>query len=422
MSDKKPRKAAIIFILITILIDVLAIGIVIPVLPGLVKELLGENSQQASWYVGVIAASYALMQFTFAPIFGAVSDRVGRRPILLLSMFGLGADFIIQGFAPNVWWLLGGRIFAGIMGASFTTANAYIADISTDENRAQNFGLVGVAFGLGFIIGPTLGGYLGADNLRLPFFVSAALALLNWLYGAFVLPESLTPENRSKSIQLKSLNPFGSISRLGVYPIVAGLATAMVCMSLAQRGLENVWVLFTEYRYGWDRKYNGLMLGLVGVMAMLVQGGMVRPMIKRFGERRTVLGGAMISCLAFFGYAFAFEGWMIPCVIIFGAFGGVARPAIQSIITKEVDASEQGQVQGALTSLISLTNIVAPLFFTSLLFDHFTSETAKFKFAGAPFFAGAILILLAMVIIRRVFKRIPVTPTAVEPDAVEATA
>ncbi|QDV67008.1 Tetracycline resistance protein, class C [Rosistilla carotiformis] len=402
------RQAAISFILITLFIDILGIGIIIPVLPELVKSFVQGSTADASWYVGVIGSVYALMQFIFAPVVGALSDRFGRRPVILCSLFGLGVDFIVQGLATNIGWLFAGRIFAGVMGASISTANAYIADVSTADTRARNFGLVGVAFGMGFIIGPALGGLLGAFDLRLPFFVAAGLALVNWLYGYFILPESLPPERRS-SFTLAKANPLGSLQRLRQYPIVAGLAVAIVCTSLAQRGLENVWVLYTGYRFDWNQQTNGLALGLVGLMAMLVQGGLVRPTIKRFGERRTVLIGVTISFIAFLGYGSATQGWMIPCIIIFGGFGGVSGPAMQSLIAGAIDPSEQGKVQGALTSLISLTNVIAPTFFTAGLFSYFISDAAPVHLPGIPFYVGAGLIFTALLIIRRVFRRIPET-------------
>jgi DHA1 family tetracycline resistance protein-like MFS transporter len=403
-----------IFIFVTLLIDVLGIGIVIPVLPKLIEQFAGGDLSRASLWGGIIGTSYAVTQFFFAPIVGALSDRFGRRPILLLSMLGLAVDYMIQYSAPNLAWLFVGRIFAGIMGASFTTANAYIADISTDENRARNFGLVGVAFGLGFALGPALGGLLGAQNLRLPFLVSACLALINCFYGFFVLPESLKPENRSPFTIVK-FNPFASLLRMRAYPLVSGLAFGIFFISLAQRGLENVWVYFTSYRYGWDQLTNGLALGLVGIMAIVVQGGMVRPVIKRFGERKAVLYGISIAALAFMGYAFAAEAWMIPCVIIFGSLAGVAQPAIQSIVAKNVSPSEQGQMQGALTSLRSVTSIFAPLFFTSGLFSFFTSNKAPIKLPGIPFFVGSLLQVVALVVIFRLFKRIPEQPPDPKP-------
>ena len=292
-SPVKERKAAIAFILVTLFIDILGIGIIVPVLPELVKQLVeadttgilpegigelvatsadesseklstAENFARAGKYVGVISATYALMQFLFAPIMGALSDRFGRRPVILVSLFGLGIDFLIQGFAPSISWLFLGRVLAGIMGANFTTANAYIADVSTDETRARNFGFVGMMFGLGFTIGPALGGFLGDYSLRLPFFAAAGLALVNWLYGYFVLPESLPIDKRSP-FSLRNANPFATLRRIRMYPMVAGLAAVFACKSLAQRGLENVWVLYTGFRYDWDASMNGWALGRVGL-------------------------------------------------------------------------------------------------------------------------------------------------------------
>lgn len=401
---KPPRQAAIAFILLTLFIDILGIGIIIPVLPELIKELVGGDETVAAPYVGIIGATYALMQFIFAPVVGALSDRFGRRPVLLASMFGLGIDFLITGFAPTIVWLFLGRLVAGIMGASFTTANAYIADVSTAETRARNFGLVGVMFGLGFVVGPALGGLLGGISLRLPFFVSAGLALVNWLYGYFILPESLPPEERSE-LNLSKANPLGTILQLRAYPIVGGLTVAFVCTSLAQRGLENVWVLHSGYRYGWDEVANGWALCLVGFMALIVQGGLVRPVIKRFGERKTAVVATLISALAFLGYGLASEGWMVPCIIIFGSLGGLGGPAMQSLVAASVPSSEQGKVQGAVTSMISLTNIAAPLIFTAGLFSFFTSSAAPFQLPGAPFLVGSLLWLVASFVLVRVFRR-----------------
>jgi len=399
------------FILLTLLIDILAIGIIIPVLPALVKEFVGGDESLAGWYYGVIGASYSLMQFFFAPILGALSDRFGRRPVLLASLFGLGIDFIITALAPTIAWLFLARLIAGIMGASISTCNAYIADISTDENRARNFGLVGVMFGLGFIIGPALGGFLGEFNLRWPFFAAAGLSLVNWLYGFFILPESLPPEKRSP-FQLQSLNPLGSVRRLRKYPMVAGLAVAFVFSSLAQRGLENVWILSMEFRFGWNEFTNGMILALVGLMAMIVQGGLVRPAIRRFGERNIAIFATAVSAMSFLGYGLATAGWMIPCIIVVGSLSGLSGPAIQSLVTGTVDPTEQGRIQGSLTSLISLTNIAAPLIFTTGLFSYFTSERVSFEyfgepFAGAPFVFGSFLLMLSLSALIVVLRRYP---------------
>ncbi len=411
-EPKKPRQAAIFFILITIFIDVLGIGIIIPILPELIKQFVGGDASLASRYVGVISASYAIMQFFFAPVLGALSDRFGRRKVILISLFGLSIDYLIQGFAPTVGWLFLGRVIAGIMGASFTTANAYIADISTARNRAQNFGLIGVAFGLGFVLGPSIGGLLGAVDLRLPFFASAGLAMVNWLYGFFVLPESLAPENRDVFDLRKALNPLSNLRNLGKYPLVGGMALAYLCLGLAQRGLENVWVLSTGYRFGWDVLTNGLVLGLVGIMSALVQGGLIRPFIARFGERTAVRFGLSVATLSFLGYGLATQGWMIVVIIIFGSLGGLALPAIQGIVAGTVLPSEQGKIQGGLTSLMSLTNIVAPLIFTAGVFGYFTSEAAPVHFAGAPFVLGGILNGLGLIVMVRLFRRLPESPAS----------
>jgi DHA1 family tetracycline resistance protein-like MFS transporter len=412
------RGGAIAFILVTLFIDILGIGIVIPVLPELVKQFVGGSTAMAGWYVGIIGATYSLMQFIFAPILGALSDRFGRRPVILAALLGLGIDFLIQGFAPNIGWLFVGRLIAGVMGASFSSANAYIADISTPETRARNFGFVGVMFGLGFIFGPAIGGMLGGIHLRLPFFVAAALASINWLYGCFILPESLAPEHRSE-LTLAKLNPFGTVKLLKSYPIVAGLSLAFICMSLAQRGLENVWVLFTGFRFGWDELTNGLTLALVGVTAAIVQGGLIRPTIARFGERRTVLLGLVISALAFLGYGLATQGWTILCIIVVGSLGGVTGPAIQSIIAGAVKPSDQGKIQGALTSLMSVTNIVAPLLFTAGLFSYFTSEQSLLQLPGAPFLVGSLLLVVAIAIAFVVFHRVPIEPDSQVREATE---
>lgn len=405
-EPKRPRRAAMIFILVTLFIDILGIGIIIPVLPELVKRFVGGETALAGRYVGVIAASYALMQFFFAPLLGALSDRFGRRPILLVSLFGLGIDYLIQGFAPTIGWLFVGRLLAGVMGASFTTANAYIADVSGPEDRARNFGLVGVMFGLGFIFGPALGGVLGSVHLRLPFFVSAGLALVNWLYGYFVLPESLAPEDRSE-FSWRKANAWGSIKNLKAYPVVAGLAVAFVLVSLAQRGLENVWVLYTGHRYGWDERTNGLTLALVGVMAALVQGLLVRPAIAWLGERRCILVGLSIGTLAYLGYGLAARGWVVLVVIVVGSLAGIAGPAIQGMVAGSVGRSDQGKVQGALTALMSLTAIVAPLVFTAGLFSYFTSAAAAFRLPGAPFLLGSVLSFAALLWLLRLFRRLP---------------
>ena len=393
-----------VFIFVTMFIDILGLGIIIPILPGLIREFLGDDFTQASIYYGVIISTYATMQFLCAPVLGALSDRYGRRPVILASLFGLGIDYLIQGFATSIGWLFLGRIIAGIMGSSITTANAYIADVSTPETRARNYGFVGVAFGLGFTLGPALGGLLGEIGLRLPFFVAAGLALVNWLYGFFVLPESLAPEHRS-TVSWRTMHPLESLRRLRAYPLVAGLAAAFLFASMAQRGLESVWVLYTGFRYGWDELTNGLTLGLVGVTAMLVQGLLIRPIVTRIGERRTIMLGLTTSMLAFLAYGLASQGWMVPVIIVSGALAGIALPAIQGLVAGTVLPTEQGKIQGAFTALTSLTAIFSPIIFTSGLFSFFTSTAAPVLLPGAPFFLGSCLFLVSLVLLARLFRR-----------------
>lgn len=395
-----------IFILVTVFIDVLGIGIIIPILPELIKEFAGGSTAAAGRWFGLLAASYGAAQFLFAPVLGALSDRVGRRPVILAALFGLGADYVVMGLAPSIGWLFAGRLAAGVMGASITTANAYVADISGPENRAKNFGLIGAAFGLGFIFGPALGGLLGDVGLRLPFFAAAGLALVNCLYGYFVLPESLPPEKRDRFRWAKA-NPIGSLKTIRSYPLVRGLAVAFVFIVLAQRGLETTWVLYTGHKFGWDEQANGLSLALVGVMAAMVQGKLVQPVVRRLGERRTIVAGLGVAVATFVGYGLATRGWMLLAFIVFGSFGGVAGPAIQGLVAGAVPSREQGKVQGGLQSVMSLTGIFAPLVFTSGLFSYFTSAGAPFQFPGAPFVLGALMSLSALVVLLALFRRLP---------------
>ena len=410
------RPAATIFILVTVFIDVLGIGIIIPILPELIKEFVGGSTAQAGRWFGILAATYALMQFLCAPVLGSLSDRVGRRPVLLISLFGLGVDYVIMGLAPSLGWLFAGRLIAGVMGASITTANAYIADVSEPADRARNFGLIGMAFGLGFIFGPALGGFLGGVDLRLPFFVSAGLALANWLYGFFVLPESLPADKRS-AFSWRKANPVGSLFVLGSYPLVAGLTVVFVCVILAQRGLETVWVLYTGYKFGWDEMMNGLSLMTVGIMAAIVQGGLVRPVVNRLGERRAIRYGLVMAVATYLGYGLASAGWMLFACIVVGSVGGVAGPAIQSLVAGSVAPEDQGKVQGGIQSLMSLTSIAAPLIFTTGLFSYFTSPRAPIDLPGAPFLLGAAMYALAFVWLVRLFRRMPAQEGGPAPPA-----
>lgn len=401
MAEK--RNSALIFIFITLLIDVTGIGVIIPVFPKLITELIDEGLSQASLYGGWLTFAYSVMQFIFSPILGGLSDQYGRRPVLLASLFGFGIDYIFLGFAPSIGWLFLGRLIAGVLGASFTTAGAYIADVSPPEKRAQNFGLIGAAFGLGFIIGPMIGGLLGQYGARVPFFVSAGLTLLNWLYGYFVLPESLLPENR-RPFDWKRANPVGSLRHLRKYPIIFGLVIPLAFIYLAGYSTQSTWTYFTMEKFGWDEKWVGYSLAFVGIMAALVQGGLTRTIIPRLGNTKSIYWGLSAYGISFFMYAFANQGWMLFAITVLAALGGIATPALQAIMSNEVPANEQGELRGALTSLMSLTAVVGPVMMTSL-FAYFTTAKAPFIFPGAPFIMGGVLTLVSLVLVRQILSR-----------------
>lgn len=386
------RKAAIGFIFVTLLIDVTGFGVIIPVMPKLIQQLLGTNDiSVASEYGGWLTFAYAFMQFIFAPILGNLSDKYGRRPVLLFSLFGFGIDYILLSFAPNIAWLFLGRAIAGITGASFTTAAAYIADISTPENRAKNFGMIGAAFGLGFVIGPILGGFLGELGERVPFMVAAGLAFTNWLYGYFVLPESLKAENR-RPFDIKRANPIGSLLHLKKYPAVGGLIGSFIFIYLASHAVNSNWSFFTIERFQWSKKMIGISLGVVGVLVGAVQGGLVRIVNPKIGNERSVYLGLSLYALGMLLFAFASSTWMMFVFLVPYCLGGISGPALQSIISSHVPANEQGELQGALTSLISSTTIVGPLMMTSL-FSYFVSPKAPVYFPGVSFLLGFLLML-----------------------------
>ncbi|MCB0610431.1 MAG: TCR/Tet family MFS transporter [Lewinellaceae bacterium] len=393
---KRPQGAALIFIFITVLVDVIGLGIIIPVLPGLIMELTGEGLSMASRYGGWLMFTYAIMQFLAAPVIGGLSDRYGRRPVLLASLFGFGIDYIILGFAPTITWLFIGRFMAGITGASFTTASAYIADVSPPEKRGQNFGLIGAAFGLGFIVGPVLGGLLGHFGPRVPFFAAAGLTLLNWLYGYFILPESLKPESR-RPFSWKRANPLGSLMQVRKYPVIVGLIAVLVLTYIAGHATQSTWAYYTMEKFGWDEKAVGYSLGFVGLMVALVQGGLIRVAIPKLGEVRSVYLGLILYAIGFVGFAFASAGWMMYAIMVPFALSGLAGPALQGIMSNQVPANSQGELQGALTSLMSLTSVVGPPLMTNL-FGYFTSENAPVFFPGAPFLAGAVFVLTALLL------------------------
>jgi DHA1 family tetracycline resistance protein-like MFS transporter len=391
------RKAALAFIFVTVLIDILAFGVIIPVLPGLVREFTGGDFAAAAWWVGLFGTLFAAIQFVCTPIQGTLSDRFGRRPVILLSCLGLGADFILMAVAQSLPWLLIARVFSGMFSASFTTANAYIADVTPPEKRGQAFGLMGAAFGVGFIIGPIIGGMLGSYSLRAPFWFAGVLALLNFLYGWFILPESLPKERRTPRFDWAHANPVGSLQMLTRFPQVFGLAIVVLIANMAHYVYPSVAVLFTEYRYGWDAKQVAWMLALVGVCSALVQGLLVGKVIPVLGERRSLLLGLAFGTLGFIIYGFAGTGWMFLAALPVSALWGLAGPATQALITRQVSPDAQGRVQGALMSLVSLTGIFAPMMFAST-FGLFISDHAPMHLPGAPWLLAGLWLFVGLLV------------------------
>lgn len=403
---KNKKQAALGFIFITMLIDVIGWGIIIPVIPGLIEELINGDISEAAKIGGWLTFAYAITQFLFAPVIGNLSDKFGRRPIILISLFAFTLDYILLAFAPTITWLFIGRIIAGITGASITTASAYIADISTPENRAKNFGMIGAAFGLGFIIGPVIGGLLGQFGPRVPFYATAILCFINFLYGYFILPESLSEENR-REFDIKRANPVGSFKRLKTYPTLIGLVVAMFILYTASHAIQTNWSYFTMYKFEWDEKMVGLSLGMIGLCVAVVQGVLIRWINPKLGNEKSIYLGFFLYSLGMFLFAFATDGWMMFAFLIPYCLGGIAGPALQAIISLQVPASEQGEIQGMLTSLVSATAIVGPPVMTGI-FYYFTHDEAPFEFAGAPFLLGGILMLLSAFVAFYSLKKNPV--------------
>lgn len=396
------RQPALIFIFITLVLDILGIGMIVPVLPKLVEKFGSEDLGQAAHTYGLLASSYALMQFLFAPVLGSLSDRFGRRPVILISLFGSGLDLLLLAFAPSLSWFFVGRIISGITGANFSAATAYIADISPPEKRAANFGMVGAAFGLGFIIGPALGGILSEHGLRVPFLAASVLTLINWLYGCFVLPESLSPENRRPFSWAKA-NPVGALASFARHPMLLGLAAAYFLLCLAHQVYPATWVLYTGYRFDWTPKLTGWSLAAVGFCAALVQGGLTRKIVPALGEPKAILLGVMVAIISFTGYGLATAGWMVYPLIVFGSLAGITTPAVQAVISRGSGADEQGAVQGALTSLNSVAGILGP-YAATWLFGHFIKTTPPVP--GAAFFCGAALNLLALLVAFKSMRKV----------------
>ena len=391
-----PRKPAISFIFLTLVLDILGFGLIVPILPTLVEELKGAGVSEGARVYGMLASVYALMQFLCGPLLGSLSDRFGRRRILLVSLLGAGLDYFLLAWAPTLPWFFVGRIISGVTGANYAAAMAYIADVSPPEKRAANFGLMGAAFGLGFVIGPALGGVLGEMHLRLPFWVAGGMTLVNWFYGLLVLPESLEPDKR-RPFSWKRSNPVGAFLHLRGQPMVLGLAGTHFLTHLAHQVFPSIWVLYTGYRFHWGAAQVGWTLALVGVMAALVQGGLSRRVIPKWGEKRSAVVGMIVAALALICYGAASAGWFLYVIVVLGSLGGLAPPSVQSLASRAVTDREQGALQGILTSLSSVAGIAGPPLATAM-FAWGIDPATSHHLPGAAFFLAAILQFLAVLL------------------------
>ena len=392
------------FIFVTLLIDVMGFGLIIPVLVDLISQLKHIPANEASLYGGYLLIAFAATQFLFSPVIGNLSDRYGRRPVLLSSLFAFGIDYIILAVAPAYGWLFIGRVIAGITGASFTTASAYIADISPDPTtKAKNFGLIGAAFGLGFIIGPIVGWGLSRWGIRAPFYGASALCLLNCVYGYFFLPESLPKENR-RPFEWRRANPFGALKFLTRHPEIANLAFCYFLIYLAVQAVQSNWTFFTKYRFNWSDGMIYSSLAIVGVLVGGVQGGLTRVINPRIGNEKSIYAGLLLYTLGLVLFAFASSTWMMFAFLVPYCLGGICGPSLQSVISSHVEPTHQGELQGALTSLASVTFILGPLIMNGS-FAYFTSGRAPFYFAGIHFIIGAVCMLMSVLIAWRVLSR-----------------
>lgn len=403
------RRAATSFIFVTGVLDILSLGMMIPVLPLLVKQLVGGDTADAAFWGVVFGSTWGLMQFFCSPILGMMSDRFGRRPVLLVSIFGLGIDFLFMALAPSIAWLFLGRVINGICAASFSTANAYIADVTAPENRARAFGMMGAAFGVGFTFGPIVGGALGDIHERLPFFACATLSLVNWLYGFFVLPESLPPERRAKAFDWKKANPLGSLVLLRSHPDLAGLATIGFLYQLAHVVLPSIFVLYANYRYGWSSLNVGMSLMATGICNIIVQAVLVGPVVKRVGERGALLLGLSMGALGFFIYGAAPTGWVYLAGIPVFALMGFTGPGLQGLMTRRVRPDEQGRLQGANASISGVTAIIGPSLF-GLTFAWSVRHASILHQPGLAIFLASALMLGAFLLALRIAHAPAATP------------
>jgi DHA1 family tetracycline resistance protein-like MFS transporter len=404
-TSRLPGRNALFFIFISVMINMIGFGILMPVMPKLIMDVTGEGLSEAAKWGGLLSLAYALMQFVMMPVMGSLSDRFGRRPVLLGSLAAFSIDALLLALAPSLFVLFIARILAGTFSATYSTANAYIADITPPEKRAANFGLMGAAFGLGFIIGPALGGLIGDEyGHRAPFFAVAALAFCNFLYGAFVLPETNAVENRRK-FSWRRANVFGSFRYFSQYPSILPIAFAIFLFNIGHWAFPAVWAYFAEERFAWTPREIGFSLMAVGLASAVVQGGLTRIIIPKIGERSAAIGGFAIAILAYAAYGLATEGWMIYATIAFGALSGVSGPALQGIMSRTVPADAQGQLQGAMGAITGVSMIIGPLLMTQI-FSYFSDSGAVFYLPGAPFLVAAALSSFALLPLRAAFRRI----------------
>jgi DHA1 family tetracycline resistance protein-like MFS transporter len=396
---------AVQFVLVTVLLDTIGFGLIMPVMPQLIVELTGEGLSRAAVYGGWLAFVYAALQFVCAPVLGNLSDRFGRRPVLLFAVGALGIDFLIMGLAPTFAWLFGGRALAGIAGASFTPAYAYIADVTPPEKRAQHFGLIGAAFGGGFILGPAVGGLLGQLGPRAPFFAAASLSLVNFAYGVFVLPESLAPDKR-RPFDWRRANPLGTLLQMRRLPVVGEVLVALFLWQLAHQVMPATWSYYTMLRFGWSEALVGASFAFVGLVMAASQATLPRLMVPRLGEARAAGLGLTIGGLGFLGYGFATRGWMMFALLLTWFFGAVVMPSVNALLSQRVPAGTMGELQGAVAGLYSLSTIVGPPLLTQI-FGYFSAPGAPVAVPGAAFFCAGALSGLSLALFRRAVRHAP---------------
>ena len=395
-------KHALVFVVVTVLLDIVGFGLIIPVLPRLLVELTGDSVSQAAIDGGWLAFVYAAMQFVCAPVLGNLSDRYGRRPVLLFAVGALGVDYVVMGLAPTLAWLFLGRAISGMAGASFTPAYAYVADVSPPEKRAQNFGLISAAFGVGFILGPALGGFLGTFGTRTPFFAAAALSLVNLLYGTFVLPESLPLEAR-RPFDWRRANPLGTLLQMRKHPVVLGLLGALFLWMVAHQVMPATWTFYTKFRFGWSEMMIGASLAAAGVVMAVSQATLMRVLVPRLGERRTALAGIAVASVGYLGYGMATASWMMFAWLVTWFLGALVMPSTNALMSHRVEKSAQGELQGAVAGLFSLSSIVGPPLMTQL-FGRFSAADAPVQLPGAAFFASALLAWISFAVYYRATK------------------